>query len=188
MGSYLQVHVYFPSSRHLHSRCLIPYTGWDELNKLASCPCIFLYWVDLSIITFDNQAANVLVFIAQLVAAALKRGGLMFESRWSPEIFPRSIRNCLHCYYNCDDHINSFEVCLVVQDTDWGQHGGNHLVIFMKDSKTDAWRPTIQPRRWDALGKALNGSLIKSLIRLIGKTLLLEKYKTWKVDIWVDVY
>ena len=67
MRSYLQVHVYFPSSRHLHSRCLIPYTGWDELNKLASCPCIFLYWVDLSIITFDNQAANVLVFIAQLV-------------------------------------------------------------------------------------------------------------------------
>ena len=164
--------------------------GLRWTQQTGQLPCfLYIYQVDLSIITFDNQAVNVLVFIAQLVERCSSQTQRPYvRIPLKPRNFFRLIRNFLNCYYNCDDHINSFEVCLVVQDTDWAQYGGNHLVVFMKDSKTDAWRPTLQPRRWGALGKASNGSLIKSLIRLIGKTLLLEKYKTWIVDIWVDVY
>ena len=123
----------------------IPYVSFltrvkmNSTNWPATMFFIYIYQVDLSIITFDNQAVNVLVFIAQLVERCSSQTQRPYvRIPLKPRNFFRLIRNFLNCYYNCDDHINSFEVCLVVQDTDWAQHGGNHLVVFMKDSKTDA--------------------------------------------------
>ena len=56
--------------------------------------------------THKLPARNVNGFIAQLVRASHRFREVMhgFKPRSSPDFFQASIRNCLNCVYNCEDH------------------------------------------------------------------------------------